>query len=470
MRVRALGFVSFAKSVSNSVKAIIQGRVYSYMSISLRAMSTASYAKWSKKNLIQRIIELEGGHQVPVENSGNAVPTDVGETPSVINKTSNEARFHSTKKCKFDFSRFETRFIALRFAYMGWNYNGLNYQFEPTPLPTVEAEILKAMAKSKLISAEDPNCCSFSRCGRTDKGVSALNQVISLNIRSNLSKDQQDDPKYDSKEVRYIAILNSLLPPDIRITAVCLRPPANFDARFSCSYRHYKYLFKKTGLNIELMRDAAERFKGTHDFRNFCKIDGSKQITNHMREVYHAEIETHDSEFYVFDLKGSAFLWHQVRCMVAVLFLVGQKLENPTIVDELMDIDRYPSKPAYEMANDIPLVLYDCVFPEMEWLSTEDIEAKIPRISKEHRRFNAELTDYQLKAQVARMVEDVFIPKNLEGQATGGSVNTGDGMGRNFKNYVPLSKRDRNDSVAVVNARYVEKQKKKLANTSQECE
>lgn len=30
-------------------------------------------------------------------------------------------------------------------------------------------------------------------------------------------------------------------------------------------------------------------------------------------------------------IKGSAFLWHQVRCMVAVLFLIGQGLESPDV-------------------------------------------------------------------------------------------------------------------------------------------
>lgn len=58
--------------------------------------------------------------------------------------------------------------------------------------------------------------------------------------------------------------------------------------------------------------------------------------------------------------------------MMAVLFLIGQKLEKPQIIDELMDIDKYPNRPIYEMANDVPLVLYDCVFPEMEWLTPMD--------------------------------------------------------------------------------------------------
>jgi hypothetical protein len=36
---------------------------------------------------------------------------------------------------------------------------------------------------------------------------------------------------------------------------------------------------------------------------------------------------------------GSAFLWHQVRCMASVLFLVGQRREAPDITTQLLDVE-----------------------------------------------------------------------------------------------------------------------------------
>ena len=33
----------------------------------------------------------------------------------------------------------------------------------------------------------------------------------------------------------------------------------------------------------------------------------------------------------VFEVSGTGFLWHQVRCMMAVLFLVGMGLEQPQV-------------------------------------------------------------------------------------------------------------------------------------------
>lgn len=67
--------------------------------------------------------------------------------------------------------------------------------------------------------------------------------------------------------------------------------------------------------------------------------------------------------------------------MVAILFLIGQGLETPSLIDELLDVQSTPCKPQYEMADDAPLVLWDCIFPEegserrenaLEWVYAND--------------------------------------------------------------------------------------------------
>ena len=73
--------------------------------------------------------------------------------------------------------------IALKFSYIGTNYAGLVVQ---SNVPnTVEQSILKTMQKVCLINPDEPTSfsCNFNRCGRTDKGVSALANVCSLTIR-----------------------------------------------------------------------------------------------------------------------------------------------------------------------------------------------------------------------------------------------------------------------------------------------
>lgn len=404
-----------------------------------------NYEKWSKAELIGRIKALESK-----ENESSET-----DRPMAMEKA---------KLKQFDFTKFNTRFIALRFAYMGWNYNGLNFQYDPTPLPTVEEVVLEAMKKSKLVTDADPAACNFSRCGRTDKGVSALNQVISLRVRSNLTDEEQAERANDVKELPYVSILNALLPLDIRVTAVCLRPPKGFDARFSCIYRHYKYVFSGSNLDIGAMKEAASYFEGEHDFRNFCKIDGSKQIENHKRVIHSARILPLKDNYFVFDLQGSAFLWHQVRCMTAILFLVGQGLEKPSIVKDLMCIEKFPSRPLYDMTHDVPLVLYDCVFPQMEWLSqNSDLGAQQQmKFQKECQKLNGFIMDQQIKAQIVSMMGDVFT-HGKEG-TTQNTINLGDGVGRAFKTYVPINDRPLGETVEQQNAKFLEKKKRRLAN------
>ncbi len=39
-------------------------------------------------------------------------------------------------------------------------------------------------------------------------------------------------------------------------------------------------------------------------------------------------------------LSGHAFLMHQVRCMAGILFLIGNGLETPDIVQHMLDIEK----------------------------------------------------------------------------------------------------------------------------------
>lgn len=68
---------------------------------------------------------------------------------------------------------------------------------------------------------------------------------------------------------------------------------------------------------------------------------------------------------------GTAFLMHQVRCMVAILFLVGNGLEETSVIGHMLDLEHCPRKPQYGMAAPEPLVLYDCRFEGLEWRREE---------------------------------------------------------------------------------------------------
>jgi tRNA pseudouridine38/39 synthase len=74
------------------------------------------------------------------------------------------------------------RYVALKIMYFGQRFYG--FASEAQTDPTVESEIFKALYKQRLIDDDKKNL-QYSRCGRTDKGVSSVGQVISLYLRSN---------------------------------------------------------------------------------------------------------------------------------------------------------------------------------------------------------------------------------------------------------------------------------------------
>lgn len=112
------------------------------------------------------------------------------------------------------------------------------------------------------------------------------------------------------------------------------------------------------------MQQAMQLMVGKHDFRNLCKMDVEK-VYNFQRVIYQAKVVTQSKDVAYFEIHGQAFLWHQIRCIASVLFLVGQKREQPSIIQQLLDIEQCPGKPAYPLADELPLVLHDCSYRDL---------------------------------------------------------------------------------------------------------
>lgn len=128
--------------------------------------------------------------------------------------------------------------------------------------------MFNAMKKIFLIDPEgDMFKLRYTRCGRTDKGVSALGNVCSLFVR----RLKGDD---------YTQRMNRVLPQDIRILGHAEVGPS-FDARFSCIFREYNYFFFAETLDVRLMAESAKKLIGLHDFRNFCKKDDSMALRSY---------------------------------------------------------------------------------------------------------------------------------------------------------------------------------------------
>ncbi|TFK47201.1 pseudouridine synthase [Heliocybe sulcata] len=483
-----------------------------------------SYENWTRQDLIARLRRLEraGGTSASKSRAGRDV----------------------------DFAAQPRRKIALKFCYSGWEYGGLAFQEGHTVLPTVENVLFDALARTRLVDpAKGFDGCGWERCGRTDRGVSSAGQVVSLWIRTTL--DCPDGPSYlpperdavalstrreapqdasasddDSDslldqtepssstahgtrkrpEFQFVSMLNRVLPITIRILAWS-PVSSDFSARFACRYRHYKYFFTSHGLDVERMRDGARRLLGEHDFRNLCKLDPAKQITSFKRKILEAEISEVDSApsdrggvpsepLYVFDLAGTAFLYNQVRHIVAVLFMIGTGLEHPSVITSLVNVDRsnpYPpfqegepapeivdTKPVYQMADSLPLMLWDCVYDEKDvsWRVTSGdpaVEKDLLKSENGPGNLIQQLGSAYGRSRIFTALNRQFlaagqqyIPPPKSYLPIGGpgvdalvpnamlDIPLGGGTYRQTTKYVPLLQRDRLEHVDIVNERWRE--------------
>lgn len=267
----------------------------------------------------------------------------------------------------------------LKLYYLGWDYQG--FATQENSGNTIEHHLFAALKKTCLIASRDTS--NYHRCGRTDKGVSAFSQVISIDLRSKYPPEQQMTDEAIKNELRYCESLNRVLPKDIR--CIAWQPLWNneYSARFDCRERTYRYFFPRSNLDIDAMQTACSHLVGSHDFRNLCKMDVGNGVVTFEREIRNARIvlangsparanATHTTratdgsayDMFYFELTGKAFLWHQVRCIVAILLLVGQRKEQPDILCQLLDVKANPCTPQYSLASDIPLNLFNVEFDE----------------------------------------------------------------------------------------------------------
>mmetsp|Transcript_21219 Transcript_21219/g.86763 ORF Transcript_21219/g.86763 Transcript_21219/m.86763 type:complete len:473 (-) Transcript_21219:302-1720(-) len=321
-------------------------------------------AALSKDELVERAIELQTQLS---EAQGSVPPSSSREKPE---------RYAERKKKGRAIAFEAKRLIALKVAYIGWMFHG--FQIQKTREDTVEGRLFEALKRTQLIEeTASMSDVGWSRGGRTDVGVSAIGNVVGVRVRSK-----------QNVQMDYAKILNGVLPDGLRVLSwapaveagvmVAGRRPMRenqcFDARNDALSRTYKYLFLKKNLDIGLMREGAKAFIGQHDYRNYCKIDVNDAKASYVRVILDVQINPVkssrlcvDQNLFEIVVKGYAFLWHQIRCMAAVLFRVGSCLEPPSIVERLLRVDDGAEfsggKPTYRLASEIPLILYDCEYP-----------------------------------------------------------------------------------------------------------
>ena len=171
--------------------------------------------------------------------------------------------------------------------------------------------------------------------GRTDAGVHALGQVVSVRLRRHIAVDA------------LVRGVNSKLPDDIRLLTA--EPtPETFHARFDATAKVYRYQLirgemmspfirrygwlHRSPLDVDQMHAAGQVLVGQHDFASFQGAGSTIHTT--VRRLFRLSVsrvsagqllaETGGSgDMIVIEVRGSGFLRHMVRVIVGTLVEVG---------------------------------------------------------------------------------------------------------------------------------------------------
>jgi tRNA pseudouridine38-40 synthase len=250
------------------------------------------------------------------------------------------------------------RTLKMTLAYDGTNYFG--WQVQPNGLT------LQAVVEQGLLDFTGERTRVVAS-GRTDAGVHAVGQVISLTTRSTAPCRG------------FLHGLPIHLPDDVVVCAV-EEAPAGFNARYDAKRKWYRYiihnnpvripflrhyaLWQRSHLDDQAMHAAVQHLVGTHDFR--CFETQWPNRSSSIRTIFHANVtrttgwpawhasskagsslglhqfpisQGMDSDFLCFDIEADGFLYNMVRAIAGTLIHVGRRRWSPLDMRRILEAE-----------------------------------------------------------------------------------------------------------------------------------
>ncbi|GGM23039.1 MULTISPECIES: tRNA pseudouridine(38-40) synthase TruA [Micromonospora] len=163
--------------------------------------------------------------------------------------------------------------------------------------------------------------------GRTDAGVHATGQVCHLELPTEVWQERAGS---------LLRRLARLLPTDVRVRTMT-EVPADFDARFSATWRRYEYrvtdapygaqplrrheiLAWPRPLDLTALNAAAAGLVGEHDFAAYCR---RKENATTLREVTRLDWRREADGVLVATVQADAFCQAMVRSLVGAMLVAG---------------------------------------------------------------------------------------------------------------------------------------------------
>jgi tRNA pseudouridine38-40 synthase len=262
---------------------------------------------------------------------------------------------------------------AFRVAYDGTSFRG--FQRQPD-VPTVEGALFDALDALGVYDGERFRPEGYAAAGRTDAGVSALAQTVTV-----------DGPDWLAPRA-----WNSELPPDVRVWASAAAPE-EFHATHDAVAREYTYHLHAPGASLDRARAALDRLTGERDFHNLTPDDEGTERT------LDATVDR-EGPFLVVVARADGFSRSFVRRLATLVGSVARGERAPAFVERVLAPEALTGGDAVGTAPAEPLVLTDVRYPELDF-ERDDTAAASAREVFESRRVER-LTG----ARVVRRVRD----------------------------------------------------------------
>jgi tRNA pseudouridine38-40 synthase len=224
------------------------------------------------------------------------------------------------------------RNIKLTIEYDGSRYNGWQRLGKGEEDNTIENKLHEVIKKMTGETAE-LNCGS-----RTEAGVHAYAQIANFKTNSTMKL-------YEIKNY-----FNRYLPMDIAVIDVT-DMPERFHASLNAKSKTYLYriaigdvpsvfdrkytyyCFKKP--DVELMKTAAVKLVGKHDFKDFSSVKKNKSTE---KEIYLIDIYQDPKEIQII-IKANDFLHNMARMIAATLLEIGLGSREAGDIDKILNPD-----------------------------------------------------------------------------------------------------------------------------------
>ncbi|SAM03912.1 hypothetical protein [Absidia glauca] len=396
-------------------------------------------------------VEDETIMTVDTSTNNNNEGLVIQETTSTTTTTTTKKRFKTSKDRKAHFEKERTwkddaneeeetttrppntnpnkeqrhpkRKVALLLGFCGTGYQGMQFAISFISNPgatTIESALFDALVKANAISAansESPKKVHWVRTARTDKGVHAAGNVVSLKMQFPYSDEIM------------LAKINEQLPEQIRVWGIT-DVMRSFHAKTNCDSRVYEYLlpsyafsapvakilrdeptsdsdmkimsndgsivkyvsratdaevkekeaYRISDSQLDSFRKALDMYKGTHNFHNYTVGRPYTDASNkrYIMDITVAEpLYIDNVEWISVKLHGQSFMLHQIRKMISMAVLVVRSGTPLTLIEDSFG----PQKINIPKAPALGLLLERPVFDSYNnRLGAKKLQKEHPRI------------------------------------------------------------------------------------------